>query len=454
MLNNQQLPLRVQFFYGGLEGGLAVVASVVQFFFLFFLTNIVGINPATAGTLLLIAGIWDAVTDPLVGIISDRTHTRWGSRRPFIITFLLPFIICAWLLFAEFGFGDQGAVIYYFCAACLFYVVQDFVVVPGGALAAEITRDYDERASLNSWKAGWAALGGVFGLVLPLILAERFGWSAMIAILGSVAALPILLAWRFTRGYEPISAETTQLTLTDLREMLLNNKPFINLAGLVLTGFCAIGTLIVALVFFLEHVLQYGENEIALLFLVLQLAGLLFVLPVDWGIKRFGKQRVMIVGGFVSLTVYLSLFFAHLAPPWAIYIAAMSAAGAYTVLFIPLGAMLPDVTEVDEFKSGQRREGVYFAAFTFLGKLAFAFSNFLVGILLDWTGFSAESPTPNSLLMMRLLISIAPALFAALLIWISLANPMTRQKHAALRQAIVAKQNGQPVELDELEGII
>ena len=91
--DGEKLPFKVKFFYGGIEGGITVVWGVFSFFFLFFLTDVVGINPATAGTIMLIAGIWDAVTDPFAGIISDRTKSKWGRRRPYLIAFVLPFAV-------------------------------------------------------------------------------------------------------------------------------------------------------------------------------------------------------------------------------------------------------------------------------------------------------------------------------------------------------------------------
>ena len=169
-----RLPFKVKFYYGGVEGGITVVWGVFSFFFLFFLTDIVGINPATAGTIMLIAGIWDAVTDPLAGIISDRTKSKWGRRRPYLIGFVVPFAVSAWLLFTDFGLSPEWTVAYFIMVNILFYFVQDFIAVPGNSLAAEMTRDYDERTTLVSWRTVWSSLFTLIGMVAPLLLVDTF----------------------------------------------------------------------------------------------------------------------------------------------------------------------------------------------------------------------------------------------------------------------------------------
>ena len=200
-----KLPFRVKFFYGGIEGGATIVWGVFSFFFLFFLTDVVGIQPAVAGTIILIAGIWDAVTDPVAGIISDRTRSKWGRRRPYMIGFLVPFAISAWLLFTNFNLSLGWTIAYFIFVCLIFYFVSDFITVPGNTLGADMTRDYDERTTLVSWRTVWSSVGTLIGMVAPLLLvetfseifgSERWGWSAMMATLAVVGTIPIFLAWR------------------------------------------------------------------------------------------------------------------------------------------------------------------------------------------------------------------------------------------------------------------
>jgi GPH family glycoside/pentoside/hexuronide:cation symporter len=453
----------VKFFYGGVEGGITVVWGVFSFFFLFFLTDVVGINPATAGTIMLIAGVWDAVTDPVAGIISDRTKGKWGRRRPYLIGFLVPFAVSAWLLFTDFGFSPGWTVAYFIMANILFYFVQDFIAVPGNSLAAEMTRDYDERTTLVSWRTVWSSFFTLVGMVAPLLLVEafsgvfgeeRWGWSAMMAILAVVGTIPILLAWNFTRGYERHPEKPVKITFKDLQEMFLENKPFLNLVGVIVSIIGSIGTLTVAVIYFLEHYMGYTEDDSAIVFLVFQATGILFVPLVNWIIQRYGKRISTIIGGVLAALVYSSYFFIVPGQDVLIYVMFIAASLAVNFMYMVYWSMIPDVTEVDEFKSGQRREGIYFAVTDFINKVVMSLGAFLVGVLLDTAGYIPEAPPESSITMIRVLTSFVPAIFALLLILFGIMNPMTKVKHEALKKAIELKNAGQEFDAESIKEIV
>jgi GPH family glycoside/pentoside/hexuronide:cation symporter len=461
--DGMKLPFKVKFFYGGVEGGITVVWGVFSFFFLFFLTDVVGIKPATAGTIMLIAGVWDAVTDPVAGIISDRTKSKWGRRRPYLIGFLVPFAISAWLLFTDFGLSPGWTVAYFIMANVLFYFVQDFIAVPGNSLAAEMTRDYDERTTLVSWRTVWSSLFTLIGMVAPLLLVEtfsdifgeeRWGWSAMMATLAVVGTIPILLAWNFTRGYERHPEKPVRVSFKDLREMLLENKPFLNLVGVIVSIIGSIGTLTVAVIYFLEHYMGYSEDDSAIVFLVFQATGILFVPVVNWIIQRYGKKTSTIIGGALAALVYSSYFFIVPGQDVLVYAMFIAASLAVNFMYMVYWSMIPDVTEVDEFKSGQRREGIYFAVTDFINKVVMSLGAFLVGLLLDATGYIPDAPPESSITMIRVLTSFAPAAFALLLIVFGILSPMTKTKHEALKKAIELKKAGQEFDAESIEGIV
>ncbi len=461
--SEEKLPFKVKFFYGGVEGGITVVWGVFSFFFLFFLTDVVGINPATAGTIMLIAGVWDAITDPIAGIISDRTKSKWGRRRPYMIVFLVPFAVSAWLLFTDFGLSTGWTVAYFIMANILFYFVQDFIAVPGNSLSAEMTRDYDERTSLVGWRTVWGSVFTLVGMVAPLLLVEmfsgvfgeeRWGWSAMMATLAVVGTIPILLAWNFTRGYERHLQEPVKITRQDLREMLLENKPFLNLVGVIFSVIGSVGTLTVAVIYFLEHYMGYSEDDTAIVFLVFQAAGVLFVPLVSWFITKFGKPVATMIGGALAALVYSVFFFIPPGQDIFLYVAFIAASLAVNFMYMVYWAMIPDVTEVDEFKSGQRREGVYFAVTDFVNKVVMSLGGFLVGVLLDMTGYIPEAPPESSITTIRILTSFVPAAFALLLVLFGFLNPMTKAKHEALKKAIELKKAGKEYDAESIKGIV
>jgi len=461
--NKHKLPFRVKFFYGGVEGGTTIVWGVFSFFFLFFLTDVVSIQPAVAGTIILIAGIWDAVTDPVAGFISDKTRSKWGRRRPYMIGFLAPFAVSAWLLFTNFEMSAEWTVAYFIAVCLIFYFVSDFITVPGNTLGAEMTRDYDERTTLVSWRTVWSSVGTLVGMVAPLLLVqaysemigdERWGWSAMMATLAIVGTIPIFLAWNFTQGYERYPEEPVKLTVMDLRVMLLENKPFLNLAGVIISIIGAVGILTAAVIYMLDHYLGYSEDESAFVFLIFQATGILFVPLVNWYIHRYGKRTATMIGGVMAALIFSSFFFVSPGEDTLVYVIFIAASLAVNFMYMVYWSMIPDVTEVDEFKSGQRREGVYYAVSDFINKIVMALGAFLVGLLLQVAGYIPEAPPESSITMIRVLTSFAPAIFALLLFVFGYLNPMTKSKHEALKVAIKMKKAGKEYDEESIKGII
>jgi len=458
-----KLPFRVKFFYGGVEGGTTVVWGVFSYFFLFFLTDVVGMNPATAGTIVLISGIWDAVTDPIAGIISDQTRCRWGRRRPYMVAFLLPFAFSAWLLFTDFGLSPGWTVAYFIAVNVLFYFVQDFIAVPGNSLAAEMTQDYDERTSLMSWRTVWSSVFTLVGMVAPLLLVktftgifgrERWGWSAMMATLALVGTIPVLLAWNFTRGYEKHPEKPVRIRFQDLKEMLLENKPFLILACIIVGINASGGILTTSVIYFLEHHMKYGEDQISLAFLVFQATGILFVPVVNWIVRKYGKRGATMACGVLAVPVFSAFFLVLPGQDVLIYVLFIASALTADFMYMTYWSMIPDVTEVDEFRSGQRREAVYFAATDFVNKVSKSLGAFLVGILLNAARYVPEAPPESAIVMIRVLTSFAPAAAALSLVWFGYLNPMTREKHEALKKAIESKKAGKEYDAGSIKGIV
>jgi sugar (glycoside-pentoside-hexuronide) transporter len=411
----------------------------------------------------LISGIWDAVTDPIAGIVSDRTRSKWGRRRQYVIAFLLPFAVSAWLLFTDFGLSAEWTVVYFILVNVLFYFVQDFIAVPGNSLAAEMTRNYDERTSLVSWRTVWSSFFTLIGMVAPLLLVETYteifgkqnwGWSAMMATLAIIGTIPIFFAWKFTRGYEKYPEEPVKISLRDIREMLFRNKPFLNLAGVIICINGSVGVLTVAVIYFFEHYMGFTEDTSALIFLVFQATGILFVPIVNWIMKKYGKRTATMIGGILAIFVFSSFFFVKPGQDALFYVLFIGASLAVDFMYMVYWSMIPDVTEVDEFKSGQRREGVYFATTDFINKITKALGAFLVGVLLNVTGYVPIVPPEASITMIRMLTSIGPAIFVMLMVVCGFLNPMTKKKHEALLKAIELKKAGKEYDMDSISGVV
>ena len=160
--------------YGAAEFSSSLTWTMLAVLFLFFLTDVVGMDPAFAGLVMMIGTLWDAVTDPTVGILSDRMRTRWGRRRPFLLAIAVPYGLITWLLFTDFGLGPSLTKWYFVMAIVLYYTAATLLEVPYASLAAEMTQDYDERTSLFSFRAAFSQLASIAGAGLPWLMIAYF----------------------------------------------------------------------------------------------------------------------------------------------------------------------------------------------------------------------------------------------------------------------------------------
>lgn len=167
----QRLSLKTKLAYGVGEMGIVIPISIAVFFLLYFLTDVAGLSPTLAGAVLLVGRAWDAINDPLIGWLSDRTRSRWGRRYPWLVLGSIPLALCCALQWLVPPLSSQvGLFLYYSLISLVAYAAFSAVQLPFAALAAELTPDYDEQTSLMGFKAGFNILGSLLGLLLAQIV--------------------------------------------------------------------------------------------------------------------------------------------------------------------------------------------------------------------------------------------------------------------------------------------
>jgi len=446
----RRIPLGVKIAYGGAEGASSLVFTTLGIYFLVFLTDSVGLSPSVGGGILFAAVMWDAVTDPVMGIISDRTRSRYGRRRPYLLAAAIPFGLAFWLLFSTPRLEGYALVVYYVAVALFMHTAITIVDVPYTALAPEMTKDYDERTSLVSYRVVLGQIGSIIGAAAPLLIIERFsdpktGWSAMGAIFGAACVLPILLTWRGTRGWERYAEDTEPLALKDVAGALLGNRSFRYVAGVYLFSITTVYMISAIAVYFLEYCLGFSETQISAFFLFFFVCTLLWVPAITFTSNRLGKRGAFML--FIALWALVYGVGNMLIKPGqtlVIYmLSVLGAAGACSTYQL-CWAMIPDVVEVDEFKTGKRREGLYYGVAIFILKMGSAFALLIVGQVLDRIGYMPNAVQPPAVLL-GLRIMFGPLVAGLLIISIVLAYflPMTRERHKALLKAIRAKKAGE-----------
>jgi GPH family glycoside/pentoside/hexuronide:cation symporter len=445
-----RVPTGVKIAYGAVEGAFMIWWTAIAIFYLIFLTDVAGLDPSLAGMVLSVAVIWNAIADLAMGIISDRTRSRYGRRRPYMLISLLPICVMLWLIFTVPPLEGAARIGYFVVTMLIMHTASTVIYVPYNSMGAEMTTDYDERTSIVSYRVVWSNVGLMLASALPPVLASQFtdlriGWSVTGGVLGMCCFLPILLAWRFTRGWERVVVDTEQIRIRDIFDAIFGNRTFRYILATFSLTFIGIYAASAMVVYFMTYCMEFSEKQITGYFLVFSFSSVLLIPVVLFVANKLGKRNAFIL--IMSIASICSAIGLMLAKPGQVLfmyslgcVNALWSVCSYQLMY----AMLPDVVEVDEFKTGKRREGLYFGVFLFVMKLASALSLFCLGQILGLVGY-VPNVAQNESALLWIRVMAGPMISGLYLIscFIILFMPMTRDRHKALLRAIEAKRAGE-----------
>jgi GPH family glycoside/pentoside/hexuronide:cation symporter len=438
-----RLPLGRKIIYGLGDWGGSATSTIFIFFFAFFLSDIARLPLRYSGLVLLVGGIWDAVNDPLIGILVDRVRTRWGRRRPFFLFDALPMAVTFAMLWWVPPWGDLGRAAWFALAYVLFDTSFTLMVVPYGALTAELTEDYDERTNLTGWRMALNLLGGLMAaFFVPFTVGffthQATGYFVVAAAFGLLAVVPYLVLFFTTKERFAATAPPRESIVASFLATL-KNRAFRYTAAIYLLSWVTVNLVASLLQYYvtwwvripdqLEYILVVVQGvAIACIPLVVLLSG------------RLGKRGAYIaVAGWWALVTLGLAFIPGTAHTLAYVLAGLAGLGVAGAQVIPW-SMVPDVIEVDEMSSGRRREGAYYGVVALIQKSGTAFMLALVQWILGWTGYRPGEEQPASaLLAIRLLIGVVPAVLLGLSMIVAGKSPLGRREHEALRKALEEK---------------
>ena len=451
MTTDERLSLLEKLIYGTGEWNSAIAGTTRSLFLNYFLVSVVGLVPGSVGLILLLGRLWDAINDPLVGVISDRLSTRWGRRRPMILMAALPLGLLFALLWYRPPTDNWAWLFVYFVIVSLALdTVYTIFAVPHTALLAEITHDYDHRISIVAWRNAFYLFGALIAAGLFKRMAEDlailWGWAEniqqgyMVAgwLFGiSLLIAPVLLFWRIR---EPTHVRVPD-PMDPIRafQAVFQNQPFRILSVSYFLAFTGLEFVVVSFVWYLQFVLQAPsgmEDNLAGLLLF----GAFATMPLtNLLITRFGKRNsYLLVGAAWILSIPIAAIFptggfrAFL--PYCLWLGFIYGVG----ITVP-GAMLPDVMEYDELQTGARREGIFTAYMTFFRKLGSGLAVFVVNFILARAGLiegtaGTSIVQPQSVVVaLRFIIGILPTLMVAASLLVIRHYPITRAYHEELK---------------------
>lgn len=381
--------------YGLGDTASNIVFQVVVNFMIYFYTDVFGIAAGAAGTLMLVVRLFDGITDPIMGAIADRTKTRWGRYRPWLLWMSVPYGIMAVVAFITPDFSTTGKLIYAYVTYAVLMTIYTAINIPYSALGGVITTDPQERASVQSWRFGLAMVGGaiVAAVTLPLVELlgqgnDQLGFTLAMVVLGTFAVLCFVGCFLLTRER---AEEEHKKPDTNVREdvaAMLSNKQwwivaivtFLSLIGVVMRGGAT------------PYYVEYYLNEKSMISAFMtggMIAGVFGAMVAGAAVKKVCKVTVMKIAIAGIILFHFILFFV---PRDAVYVSLIVScfANFFHMMFIPMVfSAVPDTVDYSQAKSGRGGMGMSYSGHLLALKFGIALGGAMVGWMLSGHGYVA-----------------------------------------------------------------
>lgn len=431
-------------------------------YLMIFYTDIFGLPAAAVGTMFLITRIWDSIFDPVVGVVADRTHSRWGKFRPYLLYGAVPFAVIGILTFYTPPLGNAGKLMYAYITYSLMMMMYSAINVPYASLLGVMSPDVNERNILSTYRMMFAYIGSFVALLLfmPMVnffsghntegTAQQHGWLMAVVVIAIMSAALFLGCFALTKErVKPIAGKKNSLK-SDIND-LFHNKPWWIL-------FCAgVGVLIfnsirdgAAVYYFKYFIGEEQHNSISVFGISFVLSGLYLAIGQIANIigvvlaaplsNRIGKKQTF-ASAMLFVAVLSIVFFwfdrDNLLLIFAFQCLISMGAGC---IFPLLWSMYADCADYSELRSGNRATGLIFSASSMSQKLGWAIGTAITGWLLSFFGFRANAlQTEEAILGIKLFLSILPAVAALIsIIFISL-YPLGENKMKAVMEELKLK---------------
>jgi len=442
---NLKLPFKEKFAYG--FGDLASVLywQTFMLYFTYFYTDVFLIPAGVAATLFLVSRIWDGFNDPMMGIIADRTKTRWGHFRPYLLWMCIPFAIMGVLTFTVPDFDLNGKIIWAYITFNLLMMLYTAINIPYTALLGVISPDSNERTTVSSMKFLFAFSAGIIvsATLLPMVKMlgggnESHGWQLTFIIYGAAAVIFFLIAFKGTKERVQPPKNQKSSIKKDLFE-LITNKPWLILLAATITFILFVAARSSVTVHYFKYFV--GTQTISIPFIgtgtynfetlasayntIGQISSFIGVLIVGWFAKIVGKKKAFMIIFIIAIVSTAANFF--LGPDDVGILFFLQVTGSMTggPLSVLLWAMYADTADYGEWKRGRRSTGLIFSASTMSQKIGWAFGAFVALTLMSQVGFEPnQSQSERSLQGLILLFSLIPAAFGVLAMIITFFYPL------------------------------
>ena len=442
-----RLPWYTKLLYGVGDTGFSMTTTIVGAFFSFFLIHVVGLRPGVASIPIWIGLVSDFVNDPLIGHMSDRTRTRWGRRRPFLLFGPLPFALAFAMLWYRPPWDRTVALIaYYGLAYVVFDAAATFVYMPYFVLTPELTPSYDERTALTSYRMFFSIVGGLVAFTVPEMMIGEFRPESTARVLtmglvfGIASALPLWLTFAGTRERQEYAGQAQPSLARSLRAAK-DNRPFVFAMVIFLLTWASMKIIESTLMFFIRDVMR-RESESTLIMGAIFVTAIVALPLWQWVSRRWSKRWAYVAGIAFWAAVQIVLITVNSSTSLSVilFLCVLAGIGVAAAHVLPW-AIIPDAVEWDEWQTGERHEGMFYSLTTLAQKVTNAIAIPLVLLLLDITGYesqAARQPT-GALVGLRIVMGPIPAVLLCAGILFALFYPLGREQHAQVVQDLKAR---------------
>ncbi|MFA9389635.1 MAG: MFS transporter [Prolixibacteraceae bacterium] len=423
---NDRVSLKEKIGYGFGDAASSMFWKIFTFYLAIFYTDVFGISAAAVGTMLLVTRIWDTANDPIMGIISDRTNTRWGKFRPYLLWISIPFGIVGVLLFTTPDFGATGKLIYAYVTYTLMMMIYTAINVPYASLLGVASSDSNDRTALASYRMVFAFGGSllVVAIFQPLVdlfkkgMAETGAYQLTMVVVGLLAILFFVLAFSWTRErITPPKSQKNNLK-EDFKNLLKNAPWFILLGAGVMTIIFNTIRDGVAMYYFKYYIIDETAVSISkmtfaistLYLFIGQAANILGVVMAKPVSAAIGKRKTFMYA-MIGAALFSSLFFfLGKGDVLLIYVLQVFVSFCAGIIFPLLWSMYADSADWSEWKTGRRATGLVFSASSMTQKLGWTLGGAVTLWLLAAYGFKANvDQNPETIKGIKYMLSFLPA---------------------------------------------
>ncbi len=457
----EKLPMSIKLAYGMPNLAGAGMAIPIAIHMNIFYSDVVLVPLGYIALAVALARSFDAITDPLMGWISDRTNTRWGRRRPWMLLGAPLAAVAFVLLFSPpENLSSTAAAVWFTSTFVLYFLFHTVYVIPHYGLGPELTQDYHERSSLFAVMEGFAVFGTVCGTVVPFVFfwlfgGQREGFTAFSLLFGAI--LTALYVWQCYKIKErPDFYQRKPNPLVPGIRRVMRNRPAVILLATYVVGSITGAIPGLMMPYFTTYVLQPENPQLWLMIYLLTYFGTgLVTLPL-WlrATRRFGKYPIYIVTAVMGMSSSVALFFMGEGDIWPTFAVLMWAGSSFGVRLFLGPSIQGDVIDYDELYTGKRREAQYGALWAILVKFTVIPSAAIPLAIMAQLGYAPNVEQNDQVrFAISAIFSLAPATFGLLSLVIFLAFPIREHLHNEILAAIQKHKRGEAA-LDPLTGVL